>query len=255
MTLPPTDEAHPEDDYTLVHEKEVGLDRANITSRGEIKLPTLDTSQKPNIQVDDDHRESSGLISALKEKKHHAANKIWEKLHRPQKLNEPDSPGPILADVREDDSGSRLVEETPGAEKHTLKDFLHNPVDTVASKISNQGNQQVAGHIAAQEMPHGQEVDLLKASEAVERASTEDEKIDAKQHEAEMIRARQSTFARWSLDRHVTKVRLLPRESMVRKNVTDFQSKDQNGEPMTDWKGYREHVSLLKPKMPESNAN
>lgn len=247
MALPPPNGSHPEDNYAQVKEAEVGLDRANITSRGQIKLPTLDTHQKSNVQIDEDHRESSELISALKERKHHAANKIREILHRPQKLHDSDSPGPILADAREEDSGSRLVEQTPDAGKHTVKDFLHNPVDTVRSKVSNQSNQQVAGHIAAQEIPHGQEVDLIKAREATEHAMTEHEKIDAQEHEAQMIKVRQSTYARWSLDRHVTKVRLLPRELMVRKPVVDFQYKNQKGQPTTDWKGYREHVSLSDP--------
>ncbi|OAL45896.1 hypothetical protein IQ07DRAFT_661399 [Pyrenochaeta sp. DS3sAY3a] len=234
---------NPEAEYVQANESDIGLDRSNITSQGQIQLPSLDNDEDEDVRADNDRRSSSGMVNALKERKYHAAIKIRKKLHLQQKSDDLDPHTPILANATEEESDSRLAEKLPVPDKHTLKDFLHNPIDTTKSKLSNQGNQQVAGNIASKEIPHGQEVDLIKAHDAINHATTEHEREDAEQNEAQKIKARQSTLVRWSLDRHVTKVRLLPRETMVRKPRRDFQHKNPQGELVTDWKSYRQHVS------------
>jgi hypothetical protein len=120
---------------------------------------------------------------------------------------------------------------------------VHNPVDTVKSKVSNQGNQQIAANIAAKEISHGKEVDLVNAHDAVTRATTEREKLLAIKDLSKLTKERQGTYARWSLDRHVTKVRRLPRESMVKKPQSQFMKKNSQGQLVTDWNAYGSHVS------------
>ena len=227
---------------------EIGLDRSNITQEDQIKLPESEEDQDDDDDevrpLEPDSRTASIKI-ALKERKHHAAVKIRKTLRISKDSDVITSQSPVLANTAEQ-SDSRLLHKLPEPDKHGLKEFVHNPVDTVKSKVSGQGNQQVAANIAAKEVSHGQEVDLVNAHDAVGRAKTENEKLLAIEDVSKLIKDRQSTYARWSLDRHVTKVRLLPRETMVLKPKATFQTRNTRGEVVTDWNAYGQHVGSSK---------
>jgi hypothetical protein len=248
MATLPSSGMDPKKELLEVDENEIGLDRSNITHEGQIKLPTLDDDQDDDQYnevrpLEPDSRTASIKV-ALKERKHHAAVKIRKTLHLSKDSDNITSQSPVLANTTEK-SDSRLLQKLPEPDKHGLKEFVHNPVDTVKSKVSGQGNQQVAANIAAKEVSHGQEVDLVNAHDAVGRAKTEHEKLMAIKDVSKLMKDRQSTYARWSLDRHVTKVRLLPRETMVLKPKVAFQTRNARGEIVTDWNAYTQHVSFL----------
>jgi hypothetical protein len=238
----------PKEELLEVDVNEIGLDRSNITQEDQIKLPNLDEDQDDDgdeaRHPEPDSRTASIKV-ALKERKHHAAVKIRKTLRLSKDSDNVPSQSPVLANTTEQ-SDSRLVHKLPEPDKHGLKEFVHNPVDTVKSKVSGQGNQQVAANIAAKEVSHGQEVDLVNAHDAVGRAKTENEKLLAIEDVSKLMKDRQSTYARWSLDRHVTKVRLLPRETMVLKPKTAFQTRNTREEIVTDWNAYGQHVSSSK---------
>jgi hypothetical protein len=227
-------------------EMDIGLDRSNITQENKIQLPKLDHEDNYDInQLEPEPRSSSHLVNSLKERKHHAAVKIRKTLHISRASDDLSSHSPVLANTADEPlSKSRLVHQVTPPDKTTMKDFVHDPIDTVKSKVSGQGNQQVAAHIAAKEIPHGAEVDLVRAHDAVSRARTEREKLLAIEDVTRLMKERQSTYARWSLDRHVTKVRVLPMETMVRRPQTDFQKKDVEGQVTTDWEAYGSHVCV-----------
>jgi hypothetical protein len=211
--------------------------------RGQIQLPSLDTYQEDNTLESNSHRSSSGMVNALEERKHHAASKIRQKLHIQNKSNTTSPHAPILANVDKEESDLRLIERRTSPEKPTVKDFLHDLTYTVKSKVSNQGNEQVAQNIAVKELPHGQEVDLINTHDAIGDATTEHNRGNAQQDEARMINARQSTLVRWSLDHHFTNVHLFLREMMVRKPRQDFLRKNTQGEVVMNRKGHVQHVS------------
>jgi hypothetical protein len=229
-----------------VDEVDIGLDRSNITTENQIQIPSLDHEDSFDINsAEPETRSSSHLVNSLKERKHHAGIKIRKTLHISKATDNLSSQSPVLANSSDEPSSkSRLVHQLPAPEKTTVKDFLHNPVDTVKSKVSDQGNQQVAANIAAKEIAHGEEVDLINAHDAVNRAKTESERLLAIQDVKRLMKERQSTYARWSLDRHVSKVRVLPKETMVRRPQADFQNKDIRGQITTDWNAYGSHVRL-----------
>jgi hypothetical protein len=216
---------------------DIGLDRANITQENQIQLPKLDDADS------NEPRSSSNLVNSLKERKHHAAIKIRKTLHISKPTDDLDSQSPVLANTIDEQSDSRLVHMLPVPDKPTMKEFLHHPIDTVKTKVSDQGNQQVAANIAAKEIPHGEEVDLVNAHDAIGHASTESERLMAIDDVKRLMKERQSTYARWSLDRHVTKIRVLPRETMVRRPQADFQRRDVQGRIVTDWNAFASHVS------------
>jgi hypothetical protein len=239
----------PKKELVEVDETVIGLDRSNITHEGQIQIPDLDTDQSSDdTPVGPEPRSSSKLVNTLRERKHHAGIKIRKTLHISKASDDLDSQSPILANTADEESESRLVHNLPVPDKHTMKDFVHNPVDTVKSKVSNQGNQEVAANIAAKEISHGKEVDLINAQDAVTRATTEREKLLAIKDLSKLMKERQGTYARWSLDRHVTKVRRLPRESMVKKPQSQFTKKNSQGQLVTDWNAYGSHVSSTADK-------
>jgi hypothetical protein len=226
-----------------VDEMVIGLDRSNITNEDQIQLPDLDDDRgSDDTPVEPESRSSSKLVNTLRERKHHAGIKIRKTLHMSKVSDDLDSKSPILANTADEESESRLVHKIPVPDKHTVKDFVHNPIDTVKSKVSNQGNQQVAANIAEKEISHGKDVDIVNAQDAVTRATTEREKLLAIKDLSKLMKERQGTYARWSLDRHVTKIRQLPRETMVKKPQAHFQKKGSQGQLVTDWHAYGSHV-------------
>ncbi|KAF1851376.1 uncharacterized protein K460DRAFT_303543 [Cucurbitaria berberidis CBS 394.84] len=244
-----------EDEFVQVDEMEIGLDRSKINSEGQIQLPELGNSQRhdngprqnPSKHVELEQPESRSSTQqikvSIKQKKHDAGIKIRKTLHLSKASDELEtSSSPVLANTAEETSDSRLNKISPIPEKHTMKDLMHNPVDTIKSKVSNQGNHEVAANIAAKEISHGQEVDLLNASTAVEHASTENEKLLATQTLAELMKERQSAYVRWTLDRHVTKIRVLPRDTVVQKPKKAFEKKNIRGGVFMDWRAYGKHL-------------
>jgi hypothetical protein len=235
-----------EKELVQVDEADIGLDRSNITQQNQIQIPKLEENNGNNHvnHAENEGSSSSKLVNTLKDRKHHAAVKIRKTLHISKATDDLTSQSPVLANTTEEQSDSRLVHQLPIPDKPTVKDFIHNPIDTVKSKVSDQGNQQVAANIAAKEISHGEEVDLVNAHDAVSRATTERERLMAIQDVKRLMKERQSTYARWTLDRHVTNVRVLPKETMVRKSQADFQIKDIRGQIVTDWNAYGSHVGI-----------
>ncbi|KAH6491886.1 hypothetical protein HBI55_139880 [Parastagonospora nodorum] len=228
-----------------VDEEEIGLDRANITSDNQIQLPTLDNSSSSSTDTNSSptqSRSSSHLVNSLRDRKHHAAVKIRKTLHISKPTDDIDSASPILANTAEETSDSRLDHNLPVPDKHSVKEILHHPIDAVKSKVGDQGNHEVAANIAAKEIPHGDEVDLVNAHDKVGNARTEKERVEATDEVKRLMKDRQSKFARWSLDRHVTKIRVLPREGMKRRERREFEKRDAEGGVVVDWRGYASHL-------------
>lgn len=233
-----------EKELVQVDASNISLDRSRITPQRQIELPksACRDNDGPN-QYEAEARPPSQLVASLKEHKHHAAVKIRQKLHISKVSDVVHSEPSLLAPSYDEPSDSRLVHQLPLPDKPTIKDFIHHPTEVIKSKISDQSNHQVAAHIAAKEIPHGEEVDLINAHDAISRATTESERLAAIQDAERLMQERQHTYARWSLDRHITKLRVLPNESMARKSQVEFQRKNDHGQLQTDWKAYGRHVS------------
>lgn len=231
----------------LVNEFEVGLDRAKITTSAQIQLPeSHNTSEESaNVALESDSPLSStqNVKESIKLKKHKAGIKIRKTLHIGRASDDFDLTATAIAGTKEEASQSRYETNPPEPDKPTFKDFLHNPVDTVKQKVSEQSNRQIAGQITAKEIPHGDEVDLVHASEAVEDAKDDAQRLLAIQDLSKLMKERQATYARWTLDRHVTKVRLLPREQIRLKPRSDFEKYNPQEGLVIDWKAYGQHVS------------
>ncbi|KAI4943599.1 hypothetical protein J4E91_009236 [Alternaria rosae] len=233
-----------------VDDLDIGLDRSHITYQGQIEISgsrsESSNDETPHPRDSTPVSSTTRIVNKVRQKKHTAGIKIRKTLHiakAEDEIEEPDPDSVVLVDTTEvKQSKSRLDHKSTAGEKHTLKDLLHNPIDTVKSKGWNQGNQEVAANIAVSEVPHGQEVDLVNAATVVNQAATKDEKAQAQNSLAQMLDQRQSTYVRWSLDRHVTKIRIIPRDTAFLKPRKDFEKKDATGRTVTEWREYGSHL-------------
>lgn len=103
----------------------------------------------------------------------------------------------------------------------------------------------MAANIVTKEVSHGQEVDLVNAHTAISHAKTGNEKLLAVENLSRLIRKRQKTFVRWTLDRHVTKVRALPQASLMKPARTDFEKHTADQGMVMDWRGYTQQVRTV----------
>jgi hypothetical protein len=234
----------PGTDFVPVKETQIGLDRANINTEGQIQIPSQLNQSKDHPESQSPNSSSHGLLNTLKGRKHDATAKLKQKLHISKGSGNSTSEEPILAETFEGESDARLMSSLPELEKNTFKDLAHNPVGTIKDKVSGEGSHQAAANIAAKEIPHGQEVDLVNADSAVQQAISETEKLLAIQHLDELLKQRQNMFARWTMDRHITKLRILPQEDYIKNPLSAFESKTPQGDIVVDWKGYFKHASL-----------
>lgn len=242
----------PKDELVQVDEQQIGLDRTKITSQGKIQLPSQDSKREYGLalpQDDRDHAETEPrssarrMVDSIKERKHDAGIKIKKSLHIKQHSDELGSSKadlPILADTVGPKYESRQGHKTPQSGENAVKDFVHHPYDTIKAKVADQGNQQVAANLV-EEIPHGHEVDIVDASARIESAKTEDKRLLAIQDLSELLKERQSSYVRWTLDKHVTKLRVLPRAT--RKARSAFVKYNARGDVQTDWEAYGLHVS------------
>ncbi|KAH6643005.1 hypothetical protein C7974DRAFT_114432 [Boeremia exigua] len=229
----------------LVDEFEIGLDRAKITKSAQIQLPESHETEKQGTESDSEsdspRSPSHNLVESIKFKKHKAGIKIRKKLHIGRASDDFDLTTTAIAG-RHDASQSRYVTDAPEPDRTTFKDFVHNPIDSVRAKVAEHSNQQFAGQMTAKEIPHSNEVDLLQASEAVEAANTDAQRLLAIQDLSKLMKERQATYARWTIDRHITKVRLLPREEMKLKSRSDFEKYSPQEGLVIDWRAYGQHL-------------
>lgn len=227
------------------NEFEIGLDRAKITTSEQIQLAESlhekDPSASAESESDSPRSSTHHAIQSMKQKKHKAGIKIRKTLHIGRASDDLDLATTAIV-AGNDNSDSRYAADPPKPDRATFKDFLHNPADSVRLKVSEHSNQQFAGHFTAKETPHGDDVDLVHSSEAVEAAETDAERLLAIQDLSRLMKERQATYARWTFDRHITKVRPLPRDQIQLKPRSDFERSDPIEGLVIDWRAYGQHV-------------
>jgi hypothetical protein len=241
-----------EDRAVPISTSELGLDRTRINANEQIQL--IDENKPTDHSHGAKHpvTEGRGFIE-YKEKpaeqstRKRLSSKIKGALHLSSDSHAPESTAPILADAPDTNSDSRLVYPLPEKEKPTIHDLVHNPVETVKSAVAGSGGHQAAKNLAAKEVSHGREVELVKADEEVKKARGERERVVAKGTRDELMRERQDMFVRWTMDRHVSKVRVLPKRSLDEKPkpLSFFKKINGDGTVGTDWEGWVKHVGCV----------
>lgn len=230
--------------YVTVEDDRIGLDRANVRPHDQIELPR-DNESQPGLPTVDTTDGDFSKRHRLREKRDHAKDRLKKVMHIGHgNDNVVDGDAPVLAPSVHDKSNSRLVQGLPKHEKTTMQDGVHNPIDTIKEKVSGHGSHQAAVNIAAKEISHGEEVDLVRAHDRLMDARSDTERLQAVQDVDALLKERQNAFVRWSMDRHVTKLRKLPKSSFPRKTAADFERMDPIEGRVMDWRGYLTYVRL-----------
>ncbi|KAK8209040.1 hypothetical protein M8818_004004 [Zalaria obscura] len=200
-----------------VSDGDIGLDRSPINHHGQIHLANqASPSPNPVAQSSLSHRT---IRHSFDERRHLAAIKLREAFHISKSSDEQINSTPsLLASNTAEPSESRLDHDLPVPDKATVKELFHNPIDTIKDRISAQGSHQAAANIAAKEISHGQEVDLVRAHDRVALTKTDSEKISAEQDLSRLIKERQDM-----------------------RSLSTFESKTIQGDMVTDWNAYRTH--------------
>jgi hypothetical protein len=213
-------------------------DRAVMNANGRVQLtnPVM-----PGSPTSPTHH---SLKDSLDERRHSAGVKLRKVLHI-SKPSDTATTNPILAhDSAAKSHRARLGEDLPDPKSISVDGLLHHPIDTIKEKISAQSSQQTAANIATKEISHGQEVNLVKADDRVEFAATATERAIAVEERDALLRERQNIYVRWTLDRHVTQCRVMPK-NIAKRNRSEFEYKTLEGDIAVDWKAYAGHVSSL----------
>ena len=136
-----------EKELVEVEELKIGLGRSHITSQGQIELPERSSASSNSSDFDgiqpDTQSSTHHLLNKVRQKKRHASIKIRETLHiaKPaDDVKEPKSKALVLADTAAvKESNSRLDDKSTAPEKHSVKEMLQCPINTVKDKGWSQG--------------------------------------------------------------------------------------------------------------------
>lgn len=143
-----------------------------------------------------------------------------------------------------DRDNDRLFHPAPEHKGPQVKDLLHKPVDTVSSLLHGASGAKMAAVMDNQVIAHGADVNLVRVYDKVADAENKDEEQSALGELEDLKKTRQDQFVRWTMDRHVLKVRRIPPLSLQRPQQKDFKMDDQEG-GQVDWASYSQHVRAL----------
>jgi len=225
------------EDYNAISADEIGLDRSRINHHHQIELPLHDDSFAPKQVTLEPERKRDKIKKVLHLKQDSASD-----------LPDNNRESPLFAKPGDEPSkgGLKVVAKKVVKEinKDNIKGFVEHPVKTVNDGIMNRGSHEAAANMAAKEIPYEQDKEILRAHDAVLEAGSDAEKERTTDNLEHLFKERQTNYVRWTLDRHVTNVRVLPRDLVAKEPLSKFQTKDPNGRVKTDWRGYVDHVRI-----------
>lgn len=157
-------------------------------------------------------------------------------------------PAPILAPSPSKPSDDdRLYNDLPKYKGMQTKELLHHPVDTVQSALHGASGAKFAEVMDNQVIAHSANVGLVRAWEKIDSAQDEEGRDAAMNEVCDLKKERQDMYVRWTMDRHVLKVRQDPPRTMERPRRQDYQNRDEEGKTKTQWADYGQQVRYLLP--------
>ncbi len=124
-----------------------------------------------------------------------------------------------------------------------VKDLMTHPIDTVKSLGHLKGGDDFAENVANTEISHGASVDLVLAHERIKASTSDQERSMATQGFELLKKERQDSLVRWTMDRHVRKVKNAQAQRPRRADKQEFV-RDIEGKEKMQWLEYSHHVCL-----------
>ena len=185
-------------------------------------------------------RVSAKVRSKVKIKTH----KILHTSHDHDASKSPTAPTLAPAATHDGDD-DRLFHPVPEHKEPQVKDFLHSPVETVSSLLHGASGEKMAAVMDNQVIAHGANVNMVRAYDKVADADDKEHKDSALEELEDLKKTRQDQYVRWTMDRHVLKVRRIPPLNIQRPQMKDFRTSDQKQAGQVDWAMYGQHVRTI----------
>ena len=241
-----------------------GLDRAyfnaydkadcHITAPLQQQAPNSSSGDGGSDDTGDDQREAresprtfASVRRVSAKVRFKVKTKTHKMLHTSYEQHAPKSPAvPALAPAAaHDGDDERLFHPAPEHKGPQVKELLHNPVDTVSSLLHGASGAKMADVVDSQVIAHGANVNLVRVYDRAADTDNKDERQLALKELEDLKKARQDQYVRWTMDRHVLKVRRIPPLNLQRPQKKDFRIRDQKEEDQINWAMYGEHVRTL----------
>lgn len=161
--------------------------------------------------------------------------------HKPEKSAD-STTVPTLAPPPKESENDRLFHDAPEQKGPDFKEVVKNPVSTVKSAFHGASGAKFAETMDNQVIAHGAEVRLVRAYDDLVNAESERDKVSAADNLEELKKARQDSFVRWTMDRHVLTVRRVPPRSIPWPRLGDFNGKREDGKKQMKLVDYGHHV-------------
>ena len=229
-----------------------GLDRADFKTYNHadrhLEMPLQGTRSDDSICGD--HTEEQPCANPSKacraaDKFRHSIKSKTEQLfhHQPDSAPSTSPALPTLAPPSSSEADDdRMFHDAPEQKGPSFKEVLHNPVSTVQSALHGASGAKFAETMDNQVIAHGAEVRLVHAYDEVLAAGNEKDKADTMNNLEDLKKTRQDQFVRWTLDRHVLKVRRVPPRTTSLPRRHDFKVKDDHGLAKMQWMDFSHHV-------------
>ena len=236
------------DSNTPIENAPRGLDRATIKVYEQAERHIAATLQASGWVEEADSIDSHGIASLPRRFRAKAKTKANELFHPTRKnTTPPSSPAaPCLAprpsDIMDED---RLYNDVPEHKGLQAKDLIQNPISTVQSALHGASGAKVAQVMDNEVIAHGANVGLVRAWDKLGSAQNEEEKNDAKVEIEDLKKERQDSYVRWTMDRHVLKIRQDPPRILERPRRDAYKKVDKEGRIEMQWADYGRQVRML----------
>ena len=256
------------DSNTPIERASHGLDRAafNVYDQAErhIVAPLQAAGPEEQAESGDDHAtalphpSSSPRLAELPTKLRMKAKTKAKELFHPTRENHTSSYSPITPSLAPQPTNStdddRLCNPLPDHKGMQAKDLIRNPISTVQSALHGASGAKFAQVMDNQVIPHGKDVGMIRVWDKVGSAQNEEEKADAMDELEILMKERQDSYVRWTMDRHISKVRQDPPRTLERPRKEDYRNADQEGRVKLRWADYGRQVrysfTLHAPRLP-----
>ncbi|KAL8669396.1 MAG: hypothetical protein Q9168_006008 [Polycauliona sp. 1 TL-2023] len=143
--------------------------------------------------------------------------------------------------------GNRLDEQMPQKPgPQGFQQVIHHPLDAVKAKTQRKTNQEVATNLLSPEVTHAQDVELIHSQDTLNNAQSESERAKACENLETLKKARQDLFVRWTMDRHVLKLKQLGTKTTLERE-RQRKEPDSQQTPKSEhlgWKAYGQQLVL-----------
>ena len=207
--------------------------------------PQADNARKHEFMDTDEFRGMSKLRRLSKRLRVKVQKKTREGsgIHNDQRTSDATTLAPTLAPApsptTENDRFSGEVPEKPSLPP--LKEFVTKPMETMKSVVHTKGGNDFAENVANTDVSHGAGVNLVLAHERIAASTNAQDRLIAAQDFETLKKVRQDSLVRWTMDRHVQRVKTVQAQRVPWLERREFVWNDGGREKM-HWLDYGHHV-------------